>query len=204
MPASGKEATRAQKMNAAIFDGAMWPVERLFLWKLRRRLVGGAAGCVLEIGIGTGLNLPYYPADVELVGIDPDAGFLERARRRAAAIGRPVTLLVARAEALPFADRSFDTVIATLVFCTIAEPEQALREVHRVLRPGGEFKLIEHVRVPWGAKVQDFLTPLWKHIANGCHLNRDTLNLVTSNGFTVQAVREHLRGLVVEIEARKE
>jgi ubiquinone/menaquinone biosynthesis C-methylase UbiE len=159
---------------------------------------------VLEIGIGTGLNLPYYPADVELVGIDPNAGFLERARRRAAAIGRPVTLLVARAEALPFADRSFDTVITTLVFCTIAEPEQALREVHRVLRPGGEFNLIEHVRVPWGAKVQDLLTPLWKHIANGCHLNRDTLNLVTSNGFTVQAVREHLRGLVVEIEARKE
>jgi ubiquinone/menaquinone biosynthesis C-methylase UbiE len=191
-------------MNAAVFNGTMWPVERLFLRKLRRRLVGGARGRVLELGIGTGLNLPYYPCDAELVAIDPDEGLLESARKRAAALGRPVTLHVARAEELPFVDRSFDTVIATLVFCTIAEPEQALREVHRVLRPGGDFKLIEHVRVPWGARVQDFLTPLWKHIANGCHLNRDSLNLVRSNGFEVQAVQEHLRGLVLEIETRKE
>jgi len=191
-------------MKAAIYDGAVWPGEVLFMRKRRRFVVAGVRGRVLEIGIGTGLNLPYYPADVELVGIDPDEGFLERARKRAATIGRPVTLHVARAEELPFADRSFDTVIATLVFCTIPEPDRALREVQRVLKPKGEFKLVEHVRAhnPWGARVQDFITPLWRRMFNGCHPNRDTLSLVKASGFEVQAVREHVRGLVIEIEAR--
>jgi ubiquinone/menaquinone biosynthesis C-methylase UbiE len=192
-------------MNAAVFDGAMWPLERLFLRKLRRHLVGGARGRVLEIGIGTGLNLPFYPINVELAGIDPDEGFLERARVRAAVLGRSVTLQVARAEELPFAEHSFDMVIATLVFCTVADPKQAFREVHRVLKPGGLFKLVEHVRVrnSVGARVQDILTPLWKHIANGCQLNRDTLSLVQSNGFLVESVREYLRGLVIEVEAHR-
>ncbi|MFN4219071.1 MAG: class I SAM-dependent methyltransferase [Candidatus Bipolaricaulia bacterium] len=193
-------------MNAAIYDGAMWPVERLFLRELRRRLVGGTYGRVLELGIGTGLNLPYYPSEVELTGIDPNESFLEKARRRAQALRRPVTLLAACAEELPFADCSFDIVIATLVFCTVAEPEKALREVHRVLKPNGGFKLMEHVRVHniVGAKVQDLLTPLWRHIANNCHLNRDTLTLVQSNGFQIKSVREHLRGLIIEVEAQRE
>ncbi len=189
-------------MNATIYDGAMWPLERLLLRKLRQRIIGGARGRVLEIGIGTGLNLPYYPADIELVGIDPDEGFLKRAHKRAVALGRRVTLHLARAEELPFAEGSFDMVIATLVLCTIPEPDRALCEVKRVLKPQGEFRLIEHVRVPWAAKVQDFLTPLWRCIANGCHLNRDTLRLVTHSGFEVLVVQRHLRGLVLEIEAR--
>lgn len=191
-------------MHAAIYDGVMRPVEKLFMRELRQRLVNTAHGRVLEIGIGTGANLPYYPNNVELIGIDPNESFLERARQRAQALGRPVALLAAHAEALPFADRSFDTVVATLVFCTVTDPHQALSEVHRVLKPSGEFKLIEHVRVrnAIGAAVQDILTPLWKHIANNCHLNRDTLSLVQSNGFQIESVREHLRGLVIEIEAR--
>lgn len=190
-------------MHAAIYDGAMRPVEKLFMRELRRRLVGTARGRVLEIGIGTGANLPYYPAETELTGIDPNEGFLERARQRAHALGRPVTLLAAHAETLPFADRSFDTVVATLVFCTVTDPLQALSEVHRVLKPHGQFKLIEHVRMPnpLGARIQDLVTPLWKHIASGCHLNRDTLSLVQSNGFQVESVREHLNGLILEIEA---
>lgn len=191
-------------MNPIIFDAATWPGEVLFMRKLRRGVVGRARGRVLEIGIGTGLNLPYYPADVELVGIDPDEGFLERARKRAAALGRQVILQVARAEELPFADHSFDMVIGTLVFCTISGPDQALNEVKRVLKPEGQFKLIEHVRARshWGAKVQDFITPLWKSIFNGCHPNRDTLSVVKSSGFEVQVVWEHARGLVIELEAR--
>ncbi len=190
-------------MHAAIYDGVMRPVEKLFMHELRRRLVGTARGRVLELGIGTGANLPYYPAETELTGIDPNEGFLERARQRAHALGRPVTLLAAHAEALPFADRSFDTVVATLVFCTVTDPLQALSEVHRVLKPHGQFKLIEHVRMPnpLGARVQDLVTPLWKHIASGCHLNRDTLSLVQANGFQVESVREHLNGLILEIEA---
>lgn len=190
-------------MNAAFYDAAMWPIEKLFMHELRRRLVSTARGRVLEIGIGTGANLPYYPSDVELTAIDPDEGFLARARRRAHAVGRPITLIAARAEALPFPDCSFDTVVATLVFCTVEDPRQAFREVHRVLVPGGALKLMEHVRVRniVGAKAQDLLTPLWRHIANNCHLNRDTLTVVQANGFQIESVREHLRGLVIEVEA---
>lgn len=191
-------------MNAAIYDVAMRPIEKLFLQKLRRRLVNAAHGRVLELGLGTGANLPYYPSDVELIGIDPNESFLERARRRALALGRPVTLLAAHAEELPFADRWFDMVIATLVFCTVTDPQRALSEVHRVLKPDGQFRLIEHVRVPnlIGARVQDLFTPLWKHIASGCHLNRDTLRLVQANGFHIESVRRYLKGLALEIEAR--
>lgn len=192
-------------MNAVLYDAALWPAERLFLQKLRQHLVSGVRGRVLEIGIGTGANLPYYPTEIELVGIDPNEGFLARARWRAQALGRSVTLRAACAEELPFPDHSFDTVIATLVFCTVADPLQALREVHRVLVPGGEFKLLEHVRVrhALGAAMQDLLTPLWRRIANNCHLNRDTLALMRSNGFQIKSVHEHLGGVVVEIEGIK-
>jgi ubiquinone/menaquinone biosynthesis C-methylase UbiE len=191
-------------MKAAIYDAVMWPVERLWLRPLRQRLVSTARGRVLEIGIGTGANLLYYPAEIELTSIDPNENFLKRARHRATTLGRPITLLVGHAEELPFADRSFDTVIASFVFCTVADPVRALCEVRRVLKPGGQFRLLEHVRVhnPVGAKVQDLLTPLWKHIANGCHLNRDTLSLVQSNGFRTESVREYLNGLVLEVGAR--
>lgn len=142
------------------------------------------------------------PCEVELVGIDPNESFLHRARRRAAR--SPVTLLAAHAEELPFSNSSFDIVIATLVFCTVTDPTQALSEVHRVLKPGGTFKLLEHVRVrnSVGAKAQDLFTPLWKHIASGFHLNRDTLSLVQSHGFQVESMHEHLNGLILEIETR--
>ena len=191
-------------MKAAVYDAVMWPVEKLWLRPLRQRLVSTARGRVLEIGIGTGANLLYYPAKVELTSIDPNESFLKRAHHRAAAFERPITLLVGHAEELPFADHSFDMVIAAFVFCTVADPVRALCEVHRVLKPGGQFKLLEHVRVrnPLGAKVQDLLTPLWKHMANGCHLNRDTLSLVQSEGFRTESVREHLNGLVLEIKAQ--
>lgn len=192
-------------MNAALYDTAMWPVEKLLTQELRQRIASTARGRVLEIGIGTGSNLPYYPVAIEeLAGIDPNEDSLARARRRAVRLGRRVTLHVAHAEELPFADHVFDTVIATFVFCTVSEPERALLEIKRVLKPQGQFKLIEHVRAhnPWGAKIQDFLTPLWSRIADGCHLNRETLKIVRANGFEVQKVQEHLRGLVIEIEAR--
>ncbi|GBC75975.1 Ubiquinone/menaquinone biosynthesis C-methyltransferase UbiE [bacterium HR07] len=193
-------------MHAVIYDGAMWPAEKFLLSQLRRRLVGTAHGRVLELGIGTGANLPYYPSTVELVGIDPNEDFLKRARRRAVTLGRSVTLLAACAEELPFAEHSFDMVIATLVFCTVTDPQRALSEVHRVLKPGGAFRVLEHVRVRsfWGAKVQDILTPLWRRVANNCHLNRDTLSLVQAHGFLIESVREHMGGLVIEVEARSQ
>ena len=128
---------------------------------------------VLEIGVGTGLNLPYYPAGMTVTAIDPDPRML----RRTADKGGAARIQVARAaaEALPFADGSFDTVVATLVFCSVRDPRAAMGEVFRVLRPGGVFLLLEHVRANSRlvGRLQDALTPAWKYAAGGCHLNRN-------------------------------
>lgn len=116
-----------------------------------------------------------------------------------------ISLQQARAEALPFASESFDAVLGTLVFCTIGDPARALCEARRVLKPGGAFRLIEHVRVENRliAGVQDVLTPVWKEIAGGCHLNRDTLAAVERAGFRVRAVNRHIGGLFIGIDAVK-
>jgi ubiquinone/menaquinone biosynthesis C-methylase UbiE len=111
----------------------------------------------------------------------------------------------ARAEELPFADASFDAVVSTLTFCSIGEPARALSEVHRVLKPGGTFRLVEHVRTRNRliAGMQDALTPLWKQIAGNCHLNRDTLGAVEHAGFHVRQVNRLIGGLFIGIDANK-
>ena len=113
----------------------------------RRKALAHAQGRVLEIGGGTGFNLPHYPSDIEeLVVTEPAPGMLERARRRAATSALPVTVRQASAEALPFDDASFDTVVSTLVLCSVDDVDRALAEIHRVLRPGGQLIFVEHVR----------------------------------------------------------
>lgn len=159
----------------------------------------------MELGIGTGTNLPLYsPAVERVVGIDPDEVMLGQAQRRARKPSFPVELVLATAEDLPFEDGSFDAVISTLVFCTVADPPTALKEVRRVLKSGGEFRLLEHVkvsqeRIGW---LQEKSTPLWKHVAGGCHLDRETLSMVQEAGFEVERVEHHLQGLGVSIFAR--
>lgn len=184
-------------MFAACYDAVFAPLERLGLRRWRARLIAQARGRVLEVGGGTGLNLAHYPGDTPLVFTEFDPGMLARARRRVA----PARAVFALADArrLPFADHSFDTVVATLAFCTIPEPERALAEVRRVLRPDGVFLLLEHVRTPRPsvARLQDWLTPVWKHLADGCHLNRRTLELAQQQGFTLRSVQTGLDGWLV-------
>lgn len=165
----------------------------------RAKVVPLARGRVLEIGIGTGRNLPHYDAAKidSLCGLDPAAQMLPKARERMAAAGLDVALLTLSAEAIPAADSSFDTVVCTFTLCTIPDPVAALREMRRVLKPDGVLLFSEHGLAP-DAEVrrwQDRLTPLWKPMAGGCHLNRDIPALLAAGGFTIREMqRRYLKG----------
>lgn len=154
----------------------------------RQALVARARGRVLEIGIGTGANLPYYSAAAtEVIGLEPSGAMLGDAARLAAGLpgSDRFSFVVGGAESLPFADASFDTVIACLVFCTIPDTENAAKEALRVLKPGGQFLFFEHVAHPRESvrRWQDRLNPAWKKLACGCHLNRDTAQTFRDAGF---------------------
>ena len=157
----------------------------------RSRVIGGAKGKVLEIGFGSGCNLPYYPATVdEVVGVDVSAEMLALAAPAVAGSSRKVTLFTHTAESLPFDDQTFDTVVTTWSLCSIPDPVAALREARRVLKPGGQLRFVEHglAADPGVAKWQNRLTPLWRRCAGGCHLNRKSDDLIWSAGFTLTEV----------------
>jgi ubiquinone/menaquinone biosynthesis C-methylase UbiE len=176
-----------ERIFAAVYDPLSARAEEKFGAELKRKLLANARGRVLEIGVGTGLSFAHYPPDVELVGVDPSEPMLRRARRRAAELRREVTLVEAPAEALPFEDESFDTVVSLAVLCTVDDPSRVLQEIRRVLRPGGRFVFLEHVRSsdPKLAQWQDRLERPWGWIAGGCHPNRRTLEAIEGAGFEV-------------------
>ncbi len=161
--------------------------------ELRRETAGRAQGVVLEVGAGGGYNFAYYdPALVERVeATEPDAKMLGYARRRAAQARVPIALTQAPAEALPFADGVFDTVVATLAFCSVTDPQRGLGELLRTLKPGGRLLMAEHVRSPYAvvAGVQTALVPLTTRLAGACHWNRDTARAVRRAGFTAVRTR---------------
>jgi ubiquinone/menaquinone biosynthesis C-methylase UbiE len=181
------------RIFAAGYDRTLAATERAGLTDLRRQVVGRASGRVLEIGAGTGLNLPLYADDVELVLSEPEAPMAARLRRRLASQGRRAEVVQAPGERLPFPDGSFDTVVGTLVLCTVPDVAATLAEARRVLRPGGSLLFLEHVRSddPAVARWQDRLHPLWVRFGHGCRCNRDTLSTLQGAGFAVEA--EHGR-----------
>jgi ubiquinone/menaquinone biosynthesis C-methylase UbiE len=161
------------------------------LLPFRRRVAGAAEGRVLEIGIGSGLNLPLYGPQVgSVIGLEPSPELLRMARERAASASVPVELLEASAEALPLDDASIDTVVTTWTLCTIPDARRALGEMRRVLKPGGALLFVEHGRAPESgvARWQDRLDPLWGRVAGGCHLNRKMDDLIASSGFRLDAL----------------
>lgn len=177
-----------------IYDAFMTLSEWGGFMSWRRALVGRARGRVLEIGCGTGRNLALYLHHEILVASDPDLGLILRATRRRAS----ATLVVAAAEHLPFRDQSFDTVVSSLVFCTIADPDAGLREVRRVLADDGRLRMLEHVRSEraWAASLQDLIQPFWTLVSGGCHPNRRTEDTIVANGFVVDpALRLAERGM---------
>ena len=168
-----------------LYDGLCAVVERGGLGEWRRWLASGARGRTLDDGCGTGRGLPLYGPGVRAIGLDPAWDSLGRARRRAPG----VPLVQGSAEALPFRAGTFDTVVSSLVFCSVAEPARGLAEVKRVLRPDGRLRMIEHVRSrrAWKAAFQDRVQPLWTWVSGGCHPNRETERAVESAGLAIEA-----------------
>jgi ubiquinone/menaquinone biosynthesis C-methylase UbiE len=164
----------------------------------RVRFVPLATGVVLEVGVGSGLNISLYGADVrKLYALDPSAELLRMARRRTQGARFPVEFVRERAEAIPLADATADTVVTTWTLCTVPDPVRALEEMRRVLRDDGRLIFVEHGRSPdpGVARWQDRLTPLWRRVAGGCHLNRSIDRLLTQGGFDVVSIeRSYARG----------
>lgn len=166
-----------------LYDAMCTVMEWTGLSRWRAWLVNGARGRTLEVGCGTGRNLPRYSADVQLIALEPDPDALRVAKRRA----NNALLVRASAEALPFRQGAFDTVVSSLVFCSVPKPEVGLREIGRVLAPEGQLRMLEHVRhrsgfIGW---LQDLIQPAWTVIAGGCHPNRRTEATVEASGFVI-------------------
>lgn len=185
------------------YDRGMRLLERFSLERLRRGLLREARGAVLELGAGTGANLPLYGRDVQVSAIDVRPAHLIAARKKARRAGVSATLTCADAQDLPFADGAFDTVVGTLVFCSIDRPEAALAEVRRVLRPDGRLLLLEHVRgqTPWSRRLTDWLHPLWFALQGERRLNRETAATVAAAGFRLDHTSAHGRGILQVIRA---
>jgi ubiquinone/menaquinone biosynthesis C-methylase UbiE len=184
------------RCQAAIYDPFLAVGEWSGMRRRRRALLAGATGRVLEVGAGTGLNVSLYPESVsELVLTEPEPAM--RARLAQRVDEHAVTVLDAPAERLPFADGTFDTVVSTLVLCTVDAPRQALDEIARVLRPGGQFLFIEHVRADSRIRafIQDRAEKPWRRFAAGCRCNRATLKAMQQCGFDVDAERSSWRGM---------
>jgi ubiquinone/menaquinone biosynthesis C-methylase UbiE len=167
------------RLAPAIYDLMGGPIEKKpRIADNRRKLLAAAEGRVLEVGAGTGFNLPHYPAGVDRLTLtDGMDGMLRRARKRAERVGRKVETTTAPVESLPFEDASFDTVVASLLLCSVDDQDRALGEIGRVLKPGGRYLFLEHVRSD-DQKIagrQDRLDGLWSALVMGCHPNRDTL-----------------------------
>ena len=184
---------KGHKWFAAYYDRMMAGAEKSFLKHVRSHIASGARGRVLEVGAGTGANFPYYEASDArtVVATEPDPYMLARARQKVQELNLPIDLEQAPAEELPFADSSFDTVVSTLVMCTVGDVEGALREIRRVLKPGGEFRFCEHVRSTHslGAFFQDLATPACRWIGAGCHPNRDVAAAIEGAGFRLREFR---------------
>lgn len=177
------------RLFASQYDRFLALAERDGLAARRAELLGSARGRVLEVGAGTGLNLDYYPATLDrLVMTEPSEPMAKRLKERAAQSPLAPEVVIAPAEKLPFENDSFDTVIGTLVLCTVPDPDASLAELKRVLAPDGQLLLMEHVRSesPDRAKWQDRLETPWRLYGNGCHCNRDTVSIVESAGFSWQ------------------
>jgi ubiquinone/menaquinone biosynthesis C-methylase UbiE len=177
---------------ASVYDPFLWMGERTGLRQQRRMLLGQARGRTVEIGSGTGLNLPHFPDHLdELILAEPDPAMRARLSTRSDRSWGRAQLIDAPAEQLPFAAGSIDTVVSSLVLCTVTAPDLVLREIARVLRPDGQLLFIEHVRSdsPTLARWQDRLEKPWRRFAQGCRCNRATTELIAACGFELATLR---------------
>jgi ubiquinone/menaquinone biosynthesis C-methylase UbiE len=200
---TSKEVSEKYDQFARWYDIVEGIPDLLGVRKLRQRLIPRASGKVLEVAVGTGKNLRYYASGSRIVAVDVSGEMLDVARKRAAKLSMEVSLLLANAEALPFCDRSFDTVVSSLSTCTFPNPLNALREMARVCKPGGRVLLLEHGRSnrEWLARWQDrhadqFAKPL------GCHWNREPLEMAREAGLNIDTAWRTFFGVFSVIEAK--
>lgn len=183
-----------------LYDAMCFVLDRTGLQRWRDWLVGGARGRTLEVGAGTGRNLPRYPREALVVALEPEADALAVARKRA----NGALFVRGSAEALPFREGAFDTVVSSLVFCSVPSPERGLAEVRRVLADEGQLRMLEHVRADdWYGPVQDALQPAWTWVAGGCHPNRRTEAAVEAAGFVIEEEGRRAEGTMRRFWARK-
>ena len=180
-----------QRAFAWGYDSLTRSAERGVYREFREFIAGEATGRILEIGAGTGANLPYYPENADLMLTDPSPFMLTRLKRRAAERGLPVSTDQLAGEKLPFDDNSFDTVISTLAMCSMSDPAQSLAEINRVLKPGGEFRFMEHIRGEGFVRerFQDLMTPAWRAFGVGCHPNRTTVATIAESALEIIETR---------------
>jgi len=179
------------RMFAAVYDRGLKGTEEAGLREMRRATLAEAGGRTIDVGAGTGANLGLYPAAVsELVLAEPDPHMARRLRPKLAEAGLRADVVDAPAERLPFEDSSFDTVVFTLVLCTVPDPTATLAEAARLLRPGGKLLFVEHVRAddPSLARWQDRLERPWRFVGDGCHCNRDTVATIEASPLTLERV----------------
>ena len=179
------------RLFAAAYDSIMAGTEKAGLAARRGSLLAGASGRVLEIGGGTGANLPFYGPEVdEVVITEPEEPMARKLEAKLGASARPVRVVRARAEELPFERESFDFAVSTLVLCTVADPERSLGEIRRVLKPGGQLLFLEHVRADDErlARWQDRLHGPWFWFGHGCNCNRPTLETLEQAGFAISSL----------------
>ena len=204
----GDEATsltqKRYDRQAGLFDFWEAPIEALGFKRLRKRLWSEVHGArILEVGVGTGKNLPYHPEGSRRVAVDLSPGMLRRAARKADRLGRDVDLVLADAQRLPFRDGAFDAAAATFVFCSVPDPVQGLREVRRVVRQDGSLHLLEHVRSrnPIAGRLMDWTNPLWVRVS-GANINRDTVDNVQRAGFELESVKSRMFGILKLIRGK--
>lgn len=188
----------------SIYDFAMNPLERGVFLQIRKAIIMKAKGIVLEIGSGTGINFPLYQGVSRVDAIEPNPMMVERSLSKQQRASVPISIYSESAENLSFQQDMYDSVIATLVFCTIPNPVLAIEEIKRVSKDGATILFFEHIRMkqPALAKLQDILNPFWKTVCDGCHLNRDTLEIVRNSGLEIKKVNSFYKGLFVVIECK--
>jgi len=202
--AETERVRRIQDKEAPRYDRQISFFERILFGDGRRWVCSQAEGDVLELAVGTARNLPFYPDDARLTGVELSPEMLAIARRRAEDLGRDLDLRLGDVQALEFPDERFDTVVCTLGLCTIPDDRKAAAEAHRVLRPGGRFLLMEHVRSPSlpVRAVERLLDPLSVRF-QGDHLVRDPLDYLATTGFEIERVERSKWGIVERVAARK-
>jgi ubiquinone/menaquinone biosynthesis C-methylase UbiE len=189
---AGADRSIRHPLFARFFDRFAAKNEERGQAELRGELLDGLVGRVVEVGAGNGLNFPHYPAAVEeVVAVEPEAYLRERAAEAASAAPVPIRVIGGLADRLPLDDASVDAVVVSGVLCSVPDPQRALVEFRRVLRPGGELRFYEHVRAQGSlrARSQDAADLAWPRLMGGCHPNRDTLAAIERSGFTVERCR---------------